>query len=247
MKKIIKFLLLFLALIPLNIVCQEQQKSQMDEVFARRRLQMVETQIKARGVKDTLVLKAMKKVPRHLFVPEKLKSMAYWDRPLPIGEDQTISQPYIVAFMTEQLKLKGSEKVLEIGTGSGYQAAVLAEIVKEVYTIEIVPTLGERARSLLQKLGYKNVHVKIGDGYRGWPEHAPFDAIIITAAPDHIPQPLIEQLKRGGRMILPVGDLYQDLTLVTKDMEGNVWKKSVLPVIFVPMTGEAEKHSRKKK
>jgi protein-L-isoaspartate(D-aspartate) O-methyltransferase len=247
MKKIIRFCLLLLLLMPFNITCQEQQKSEISDIYTRRRLRMVETQIKARGVKDTLVLNAMKKVPRHLFVPEKLKSKAYWDRPLPIGENQTISQPYIVAFMTEQLKLKGKEKVLEIGTGSGYQAAVLAEIVKEVYTIEIVPTLGEQARDRLQKLGYKNVHVKIGDGYRGWPEHAPFDAIIITAAPDHIPQPLINQLKRGGRMILPVGDLYQDLILVTKDMDGNVWKKSILPVIFVPMTGEAQKHSRKKK
>ncbi|NOZ62962.1 MAG: protein-L-isoaspartate(D-aspartate) O-methyltransferase [Calditrichaeota bacterium] len=247
MKNVPKIWLLILLIFPSAPNCQGKQQQESADIYTRRRLRMVKTQIQARGVKDTLVLNAMKKVPRHLFVPENLKEMAYWDRPLPIGEDQTISQPYIVAFMTEKLKLKGKEKVLEIGTGSGYQAAVLAEIAKEVYTIEIIPKLGEQARARLESLGYKNVRVKIGDGYRGWPEHAPFDAIIVTAAPDQIPQPLIQQLKRGGSMIIPVGDLSQNLFLITKDMDGTVHRKSVLPVIFVPMTGEAQKQPDKRK
>lgn len=212
-----------------------------DDAFLAERLAMVEGQIHRRGVDDVLVLNAMKKVPRHRFVPANLKNQAYIDSPLPIGEDQTISQPYIVGFMTESLGLKGDEKVLEIGTGSGYQAAVLAEIADSIFTIEIVATLGQRAESLLYDLGYKNIRVRIGDGYQGWPEHAPFDAIIVTAAPVKIPQPLIDQLKPGGRMIIPVGDYYQELVLITKTVEGKVKKKSILPVRFVPMTGEALK------
>ncbi|HEQ60309.1 MAG TPA: protein-L-isoaspartate(D-aspartate) O-methyltransferase [Firmicutes bacterium] len=196
--------------------------------------------MEARGVKDPKVLAALRKVPRHLFVPEAERSSAYADHPLPIGEGQTISQPYIVAFMTEQLRLKGGEKVLEIGTGSGYQAAVLAEIGGEVYTIEIVEPLATRAAALLEQLGYQNIHVKSGDGYQGWPEHAPFDAIMVTAAPDHVPQPLVDQLKVGGRMILPVGDWFQDLRVVVKTEQG-VLQQDVLPVRFVPMTGEAQK------
>jgi protein-L-isoaspartate(D-aspartate) O-methyltransferase len=201
----------------------------------------VKNQMQWRGIRDTLVLKAMQKVPRHFFVPDYLKDQAYVDSPLPIGEGQTISQPYIVAFMTEALKLKGGEKVLEIGTGSGYQAAVLAEIAKEVYTIEIIPSLGRRANELLKKLAYNNIHVNIGDGYRGLPEQAPYDAIMVTAAPGHIPQPLVDQLKKEGRMIIPVGDFYQELILITKKPDGNIKKQSVLPVRFVPMTGEAQK------
>jgi protein-L-isoaspartate(D-aspartate) O-methyltransferase len=208
--------------------------------LAKQRYQMVQQQIAWRGIRDTLVLNAMRKVPRHLFVPDYLVAQAYFDSPLPIGEGQTISQPYIVAFMTEALKLQGNERVLEIGTGSGYQAAILAEIVKEVYTIEIVPTLGKRAEELLQKMGYKNVQVIIGDGYRGLPAKSPFDAIIVTAAPDHIPQPLVDQLKAGGRLIIPVGNLEQELILIEKKADGSVTKKSVLPVRFVPMTGEAQ-------
>jgi len=237
--------LVALLLLPAIQNCTAQQENSADDIYTRRRLKMVKKQIQARGIKDTLVLNAMKKVARQLFVPENLKEMAYWDRPLPIGENQTISQPYIVAFMTEKLGLKGKEKVLEIGTGSGYQAAILAEIAKEVYTIEIIPALGEKARQRLQKLGYKNIHVKIGDGYRGLPEQAPFDAIIVTAAPPFLPQPLIDQLKRGGRMIIPVGDSYQELVLITKEMDGSIKKKSVLPVIFVPMTGEVQKQRKK--
>lgn len=206
--------------------------------FKAKQERMVETQIKARGIQDPLVLKAMAKVERHRFVPGPLQNRAYGDHPLPIGQEQTISQPYIVALMTELSSLKGGEKVLEIGTGSGYQAAVLAELAKEVYTIEIIPALANSARDRLQKLGYKNIQVKTGDGYQGWPEAAPFDAIIVTAAPDHIPQPLINQLKEGGRMIVPVGTYpNQELKRITKK-SGKAEITDILPVLFVPMTGE---------
>jgi protein-L-isoaspartate(D-aspartate) O-methyltransferase len=168
-----------------------------------------------------------------------LQKYAYADEPLPIGEGQTISQPYIVALMTETLHISKDSRVLEIGTGSGYQAAVLAEIAGEVYSIEIIESLAARAEETLKRLGYGNVHVKAGDGYRGWPEEAPFDAIIVTAAPDHVPQPLVEQLKVGGRMSIPVGDIYQELMVITKT-ESGVVKKDALPVRFVPMTGEAQ-------
>ncbi len=193
----------------------------------------------ARGIRDEKVIAAMRAVPRHEFVPEKYRKYSYDDRPLPIGMDQTISQPFIVAYMTEMLKLEGGEKVLEIGTGSGYQAAVLAEIVDEIYTIEILEPLAKNAERTLKRLGYDKVVVKAGDGYRGWPMHAPFDAIIVTAAPDHVPEPLVEQLAVGGRMVIPVGERGQRLTLITKDESGVSTKKD-LPVIFVPMTGEAQ-------
>ncbi len=197
--------------------------------------------LEAQGVSDEKVLEAMRKVQRHEFVPEQHRDDAYDDRPLPIGMDQTISQPYIVAYMTQMLKLGGDEKVLEIGTGSGYQAAVLAEIAGEVYTIEILGPLARNAEKTLNRLGYQNIHVRVGDGYKGWPEHAPFDAIIVTAAPGHIPQPLVDQLKPGGRMVIPVGEWYQELKLITKDQNGNVEVHKDLPVMFVPMTGEAQK------
>ena len=200
---------------------------------------MVTEQIQRRGISDKLVLSAMRKVPRQEFVPDNMKSYAYEDSPLPIGENQTISQPYIVALMTELLGLKGGEKVLEIGTGSGYQAAVLAEIAKEVYTIEIIKYLADSADERLHRLGYKNVTVKYGDGYQGWKEHAPFDGIMVTAAPDHIPQPLVDQLKIGGRMVIPVGDAFQELKLIVKK-DKNVTEKNIVPVRFVPMTGEAQ-------
>jgi len=202
---------------------------------------MVATQIVARGIGDSLVIRAMKTVPRDKFVPEALRMLAYSDSPLPIGEDQTISQPYIVAFMTEALKLAPHDRVLEVGTGSGYQAAVLAEIVDSVFTIEIIENLGKSAESRLKALGYRNISVRIGDGYQGWREEALFDAIIVTAAPDHIPQPLIDQLKVGGRLVIPVGSAFQELVRITKTPEG-LSREDLLPVRFVPMTGEAEKH-----
>ncbi len=214
---------------------------QTDEArFTALRKVMVKEQIAARGITDPRVLEAMEKVPRHKFLPPHLWEEAYDDGPLPIGYGQTISQPYVVAYMTEQLELTGNEKVLEIGTGSGYQTAILAELAKEVFSIEIVPELGHRAARILKELGYTNVHIRIGDGYRGWPEEAPFDAILLAAAPRHIPQPLLDQLKEGGRMILPVGDFYQDLVLIRKTREG-VLKETKIPVRFVPMRGEAEK------
>ncbi len=208
--------------------------------FKVLREKMVETQIRARGVKEPRVLAAMLKVERHLFVPKKLQSQAYQDHPLPIGEGQTISQPYIVALMTELLDLKGGEKVLEIGTGSGYQAAILAELVQEVYTIEIVESLASSARKKLDELRYRNIQVRAGDGYKGWPEAAPFDAVIVTAAPDHIPQPLIDQLKEGGRLVIPVGSGYQTLKKLMKK-GGKIETQDVIPVLFVPMTGEGVK------
>jgi protein-L-isoaspartate(D-aspartate) O-methyltransferase len=204
---------------------------------AREREQMVAQQIAARGVRDERTLAAMRKVPRHLFVPAEVAGQAYADHPLPIGHGQTISQPYIVGFMTEALDLDDDETVLEVGTGSGYQAAVLAEIVARVYTIEIVAPLAEESRTRLRDLGYSNVEVRAGDGYRGWPEAAPFDAIIVTAAAPRIPEPLMEQLAEGGRLVLPVGDEWQELVVVTRRGD-RFEKKRVLPVRFVPMTGE---------
>jgi protein-L-isoaspartate(D-aspartate) O-methyltransferase len=208
--------------------------------FAAERQQM-QQQLKARGINDGRVLAAMAKVPREEFVPPDSRGASYADGPLPIGYGQTISQPYIVAFMTEQLRLKPSDRVLEIGTGSGYQTAILAELVAEVYTIEIVEPLEKNAEATVQRLGYKNVHVKPGDGYKGWPETAPFDAIIVTCAPDRVPQPLTDQLKDGGRMIIPVGERFaQELYLLEKK-KGRLKESAVLPVRFVPMAGEAQK------
>lgn len=211
--------------------------------FITMREKMVDTQIKARGVKDSRILSAMLRVERHLFVPTGLQRSAYTDQPLPIGEGQTISQPYIVALMTELLELKGGEKVLEVGTGSGYQAAILAELAKEVYTIEIVEPLAVSAEKLLLNLGYKNIKVKSGDGYLGWPEVAPFDAIIVTCAPDHIPNPLLGQLKEGGRMVMPVGTYAQELKKFVRQ-PGRIESRTILPVLFVPMTGEGVKKAQ---
>lgn len=205
--------------------------------FDSLRQRMVREQIRRRGVDDPAVLGAMARVPRHLFVPDSLRADAYLDHPLPIGQGQTISQPYIVALMTELLALDSSQKVLEIGTGSGYQAAILAELVGSVYSIEIREELARRAGDLLKRLGYDNVHVKAGNGYRGWPEEAPFDAIIVTASPPEIPEALVEQLKVGGRMVVPVGaGAVQDLELLTKT-ENGVLAKDIIPVRFVPMIG----------
>ena len=207
--------------------------------FAVARAAMVAGQIASRGVSDSLVLAAMRSVPRHLFVPESLRSQAHGDSPLPIGHGQTISQPYIVALMTEALGVREGDKVFEVGTGSGYQAAVLAEMGVEVYTMEIVEPLALLAAERLKSLGYNRVHVRAGDAYQGWVEHSPFDAVIVTAAPERVPEPLLEQLKVGGRMVIPVGEDYQDLQLLTKTAVG-VEKRSLGPVMFVPMTGKAK-------
>ncbi len=207
--------------------------------FDALREAMVNDQIAARGIRDEGVLQAMRRIPRHLFVPEDLMSSAYEDRPLPIGRGQTISQPYIVAYMTELLQPRGSGTVLEVGTGSGYQAAVLSPLYQKVYTIEIVPELAESAKARLRDLGFSNVEVRAGDGYAGWPEKAPFDAIMVTAAAGHIPPPLVSQLKAGGRMVIPVGSpsMIQHIMMVEKDQKGNVSTKTLLPVRFVPLTG----------
>ncbi len=212
---------------------KNRQQDPQDDWKAKAR-RMVETQIRARGVEDHNVLEAMKNTPRHLFVPENLRNQAYNDYPLPIGKGQTISQPYIVALMTELLDPGKNDKVLEVGTGSAYQAAVLSRLVDTCYTMEVVKSLAESARKRLQSLGYKNVKVKWGNGYKGWPEHAPFDGIIVTAAPEEIPQALIDQLKPGGKMVIPVGALYQELLLITKTQKG-YQKREIIPVRFVPM------------
>ncbi len=203
------------------------------------RERMVRRQIEARGIRDKAVLEAMKEVPRHLFVPEKVRSKSYDDRPLPIGLGQTISQPYIVAFMTELLQLEPDHRIFELGTGSGYQAAVASRIVKDVFTVEIYKELAVSAAQRLAELGYDNVHVKGGDGYYGWDEKAPFDAIIVTAAADHIPPPLIKQLRPGGRLIIPLGGPFsvQQLVLVEKGIDGSTKERSIIPVRFVPLLG----------
>jgi len=241
------FLFLTLScLIVCNCCSREKGVRVNNKNLEKKRKAMVFEQIEERGIKDKRVLEAMEKVPRHKFVPEKYRPFAYGDYPLPIGEGQTISQPYIVALMTECLALEGDERVLEVGTGSGYQAAILSELAKEVYTIEILEPLAKRADELVQKMGYGNVKVKCGDGYLGWEEYAPFDGIIVTCAPDHIPQPLIDQLAEGGRMVIPVGETHfpQVLKLIEK-REGKVVVQNIVPVQFVPMIGtEVEKRKR---
>jgi protein-L-isoaspartate(D-aspartate) O-methyltransferase len=216
--------------------------SSEDPSLVEARRKMVERDLKGRDIKDPKILEIMGRVPRHLFVEPSLKSRAYADHPLPIGEGQTISQPYIVALMTQILKIQPGERVLEIGTGSGYQAAVLAELTDQVFTVEIIESLTRQAARRLKELGYGNVRLKYGDGYFGWDEEAPFDAIIVTCAANHIPPPLIKQLKEGGRLIIPLGSTtyFQTLTLLTKKM-GKPDIQHLLGVAFVPMTGEAQK------
>ena len=216
-----------------------QRHAAKDE-HASARQKMVSTQITSRGVRDARVLAAMRRVPRHRFVPRSLQAMAHDDRPLPIGQGQTISQPYIVAYMSEALRLKPHMRVLEIGTGSGYQAAVLAQLCGEVFSIEIVSALGQRARRRLRQLGYDNVHVRIGDGYRGWPEEGPFDRIILTAAPPRVPRPLLAQLRTGGILVAPEGRTWQHLVRITRTASG-FKRERLLGVRFVPMTGRAQR------
>jgi protein-L-isoaspartate(D-aspartate) O-methyltransferase len=211
-----------------------------EDPYLSKRLKMVRTQIEFRGIKNELVLEAMRRVPRHLFVPAQHRAEAYEDHPLPIGQGQTISQPYVVAAMTELLDPKATDRVLEVGTGSGYQAAVLSGLVKEVYTIEIIRELGETAERVLKANHFDNVHVVIGDGYRGLPDKAPFDGIIVTAAPEEVPAPLLMQLRVGGKLVIPVGDWNQELKVYTKTKDGYD-VRSVFGVRFVPMTGEAQR------
>jgi protein-L-isoaspartate(D-aspartate) O-methyltransferase len=243
-------LFLFLLLIPGEFEGAAREKQEVPLITFRKkedssaraeeRFSMVENQIKNRGVRDEKVLEAMRKVPRHLFVPAEYQGQAYGDYPLPIGYNQTISQPYIVALMTELLEIKPQDKILEIGTGSGYQAAVLAELAREVYSIEIMEPLAKSAEKILSELGYHNIKVRAGDGYFGWPEAAPFHGIIVTAAPERVPQPLIDQLAEGGRLVVPEGKFFQELVVYQKS-GGKTKRREVIPVRFVPMTGEAEK------
>ena len=229
MKWTVLFFLLF------SISC-----TQNDPNFDHLRKLMIKNQLQSRGIRDDAVLEVMRTVERHNFVPENYRDRAYSDGPLPIGHGQTISQPYIVAFMTEQLQVSSQHKILEIGTGSGYQAAILGELAKHVFTIEIIPELAEGAKNILNHLSYKNITVRAGDGYKGWPEEAPFERIMVTAAPTEVPQELIDQLAPGGRMILPVGAqfLVQYLWVIEKDDQGTVTKEKILPVRFVPMVKE---------
>ena len=215
----------------------------VSDPFAESRARMVREQLAARGIRDERVLEVMGRVPRHELVPEAVRDDAYQDGPLPIGEGQTISQPYIVAAMSEAAALEGSERVLEVGTGSGYQAAVLSALAAEVYTIELEPVLAARAKRDLERLGCTNVQTRTGDGYRGWPEAAPFDAILVTAAPDHVPPALLEQLAAGGRLVIPVGGRGdQELWLYTKSAGGEIERKRLMPVRFVPLRGESERN-----
>jgi len=235
--RIVAQYLLFVAIATTG--CGQQVPTAVD--LAAQRQRMVEQQLKPRGIKEERVLAAMAKVPREEFVPADARPSAYEDGPLPIGYDQTISQPYVVAFMTEQLRPKRSDRVLEIGSGSGYQAAILGELVAEVYTIEIVEPLAKSAEATLQRLGYNNVHIKVGDGYKGWPEEAPFDAIIVTCAPEKVPQPLVDQLKDGGRMVIPVGERFAQQLYLLEKKNGQLKESITLPVRFVPMLREAQK------
>jgi len=202
---------------------------------------MVETQLERRRIRDEGVLAAMREVPRHLFVPERFRAMAYEDSPIPIGHEQTISQPFIVAYMLQSLKLSGSEKVLEIGAGLGYQTVLLSHLSRKVYSIEIIPELAAQAETTIRGLGIRNIQIRCSDGYSGWPEAAPFERIIVAAAPGHVPQNLVDQLRNGGRMILPLGDFEQRLLLLHKSAEGKIYRRKLVPVKFVPMTGLAER------
>ena len=241
MKRPLVFILIVILVFCLTISAQEYNESQ-ESVFTQRRQNMVVNQLQDRDITDQEVLQAMLTIPRHQFVDPRIRDSAYNDYPLSIGEGQTISQPYIVALMTQLLDLKKGEKVLEIGTGSGYQAAILAEIAEEVYTVEIYESLSKKSETLLTDLGYQNIKFKVGDGYHGWEEHAPYDAIIVTCAPDHVPPPLLQQIKdNGGRIVIPVGGIWMVQTLMKiEKIEGKIKSEGIIGVRFVPMVG----HSR---
>ena len=238
MRKPLVFILIMILVFCLTISAQEQEEDR-EAIFIQRRQSMVINQLQSRDIIDSKVLQAMLTVPRHQFVDEHIREAAYNDYPLAIGEGQTISQPYIVALMTQLLELKGGEKVLEIGTDSGYQAAVLAEIVKEVYTVEIYESLSKESEKLLKDLGYQNIKFKVGDGYYGWEEYAPYDAIIVTCAPDHVPPSLLQQIREdGGRIVIPVGGIWMVQTLMKiEKIEGKIKSKGIIGVRFVPMIG----------
>ena len=218
--------------------------AQSTDKFRKARLNMVDQVIAPEGITNTAVLDSMRQVPRHMFVPADLREQGYADHAIPIGHKQTISPPYIVAYMTQALDPQPTDSVLEIGTGSGYQAAILSNIVKEVYTIEIVEPLGTKAAKRLKELGYKNVHALVGDGFKGWPEHAPFDRIIVTCSPESVPQPLVEQLREGGRMIIPLGERYQQVFYLFEKRNGELVKTQLVPTLFVPMTGRSEEERK---
>ncbi len=243
----VMLILMWAGISAVNVSCRQNSDTLMNsaadgQAFSRQREQMVAEQIAGRDMRDEQIARAFRKVPRHLFVPQEQRANAYEDRPLSIGYGQTISQPYIVAVMTEALDIKPGQKVLEIGSGSGYQAAILAEMGAKVYSIEIVPELAAFAQTNLKSAGYSQVSVKTGDGYKGWKEHAPYDAVIVTCAPEKVPEPLVEQLKSGGKMVIPVGEAgdAQDLVMIVKE-QGKLVSKVLAPVRFVPMKGEAEK------
>jgi protein-L-isoaspartate(D-aspartate) O-methyltransferase len=224
----------------LLLFASQRAMAQSPQALTEARRKMVEEEVAGAGVKDPRVLESARNTPRHEFVPLNQRHLAYFDMALPIGEGQTISPPFVVAYMTEQLDPQPTDKVLEIGTGSGYQAAILSPLVKEVYSIEIVEPLGRRAAQALKRLKYTNVFTKIGDGYQGWPEHAPFDKIIVTCSPEKVPQPLVDQLKEGGRMVIPLGERYQQTLYLYKKVNGKLEQEALLPTLFVPMTGAAE-------
>jgi len=240
-------ILLFTLILLINSTGCTKEEKMNEETYTTLREQMVQTQISERGIKDKRVLQAMRKVPRHEFMPQDVRYLAYEDRAVSIGYDQTISQPYIVALMTEAVRVKPKDRVLEIGTGSGYQAAVLSLLAKEIYTIEIIPELAKRAEKDLKRLGYKNVHIKTGDGFLGIPEKAPFNAIIVTCAPPEIPPPLINQLAEGGRLVIPVGDTYPQQLILAEKKKGQIHTSYITAVLFVPMTGENVQKLRNKK
>ncbi|HEU5116582.1 MAG TPA: protein-L-isoaspartate(D-aspartate) O-methyltransferase [Isosphaeraceae bacterium] len=222
---------------------EDSPAQEASDPFASARNRMVDRHLAERGIKDPRVLKAFRTVPRHLYVPEEYRRLAYEDESIPIGEGQTITPTYDVAFMTEVLQPKPTDKVYEVGTGSGYQASILGQLVKDVYSVEIHKPLGERAAALIKRLGYTNIHTKVGDGYAGWPEEAPFDAIIVTCAPEKIPPPLVEQLKEGGRLVIPLGTRYDQAVYLYLKKDGKLVGEKLIPTLFVPMTGRAQKEA----